>query len=72
MGAASGVSEALVTVLAVREGMIPPTVNHTRPDPACDLDYVPRVARRQLMEVALTLNRGIMGQHTAVVIRKTD
>ena len=44
---AAGSTEAIFTLLAIRDGIIPPTINYEEPDPECDLDYVPNVARRQ-------------------------
>ena len=46
LGAAGGV-EAIISVLAIKEGIIPPTINYETPDPECDLDYVPNEARKQ-------------------------
>ena len=48
LGAAGGV-EAIISVLAIKEGIIPPTMNYETPDPECDLDYVPNEARKQIL-----------------------
>ncbi|NIO69394.1 MAG: beta-ketoacyl-ACP synthase II [Anaerolineae bacterium] len=69
MGAAGAVS-GLAAVLAIRDGVIPPTINYETPDPECDLDYVPNVARPQEINAALINGFGFGGQNVAVIIRK--
>jgi 3-oxoacyl-[acyl-carrier-protein] synthase II len=69
MGAAGAVS-ALAAVLAIRDGVIPPTINYETPDPECDLDYVPNVARRQKVNATLINGFGFGGQNVAVIIRR--
>jgi 3-oxoacyl-[acyl-carrier-protein] synthase II len=66
MGAAGGV-EIGITALALRDGLLPPTINYEHPDPECDLDYIPNTARRQDITVALSNSMGF-GGHNAVVI----
>jgi 3-oxoacyl-[acyl-carrier-protein] synthase II len=66
MGAAGAV-EAMATVLALREQIIPPTINYETPDPACDLDYVPNVARPAALRVALSNSFGVGGQNACLV-----
>ncbi len=68
IGAAGGV-EAIISVLAIRHGVIPPTINYESPDPACDLDYVPNHARQAPVEVSLSNSLGF-GGHNATVIFK--
>ncbi len=68
LGAAGGV-EAIVSVLAIREGMIPPTINYKFPDPDCDLNYVPNQAERSKVRVALSNSLGF-GGHNACIIFK--
>jgi 3-oxoacyl-[acyl-carrier-protein] synthase II len=65
-GAAGGV-ESIATVLAVRDGILPPTINQTDPDPACDLDYVPNQARKAEVRFAMCNGFGF-GGHNAVVV----
>src|SRR3712207_9371548 len=52
---AAGAIEAMMCVLALRDGVLPPTINYREPDPDCDLDYVPNKARRVQVDVALRL-----------------
>jgi 3-oxoacyl-[acyl-carrier-protein] synthase II len=61
-GAAAAV-EAAVCVLALHYGMLPPTINYRTPDPECDLDYVPNVARKRDVEVALSNSMGLGGHN---------
>jgi 3-oxoacyl-[acyl-carrier-protein] synthase II len=60
---AAGVVEAIVCVLAIRDGKLPPTINYEHPDPECDLDYVPNVARERRVDVALTNSLGFGGHN---------
>src|SRR6266508_5607829 len=69
MGAAGSV-EALICALAIHDGRIPPTINLERPDPACDLDYVPNVAREAQINVALSNSIGLGGHNSAVILRR--
>jgi beta-ketoacyl-acyl-carrier-protein synthase II len=71
MGGA-GALEALVAVKAVREGVIPPTINYEVPDPDCDLDYVPNVARQAEVRAALSNSVGLGGHNAAVVFRRVE
>lgn len=66
---AAGAIEIAATVLALRHGFVPPTVNLDEPDPQCDLDYVPRVARERRLGVALSNSYGFGGNNTSVVLR---
>ncbi len=68
LGAAGGV-EAIVCVLAIRDGMIPPTINYSHPDPACDLDYVPNQAQRRKVRVAFSNSLGFGGHNACIVFK---
>jgi 3-oxoacyl-[acyl-carrier-protein] synthase II len=68
--AAGGAVEAIICLLAIRDGIVPPTINLENPDPGCDLDYVPNVAREQTVDIALSNSFGFGGQNTALVIRR--
>jgi 3-oxoacyl-[acyl-carrier-protein] synthase II len=69
LGAAGGV-EAAVTVLALRDQVLPPTINLENPDPACDLDCVPNVARRADLTYALSNSFGFGGTNAALLFRR--
>lgn len=67
---ASGGLEAMVCVLAIQEGIIPPTINYEQPDPDCDLDYVPNTARKAKVDVALSNSFGFGGHNATLVFKK--
>ena len=69
VGAAGGV-EAIISVLAIQRGVMPPTINYTTPDPDCDLDYVPNKARQATVEVALSNSLGFGGHNATVIFKK--
>jgi len=71
LGAAGAVS-ALSCVMAIVEGIVPPTINLTDPDPACDLDYIPNVSRELEVNVALANGFGFGGQNACAVFAKYD
>lgn len=71
LGAAGGV-EAGVLALALRDQIIPPTANYEKPDPDCDLDYVPNVARRRPMRFALSNSFGFGGTNAALIMKRYD
>jgi 3-oxoacyl-[acyl-carrier-protein] synthase II len=64
---AAGAIEAMMCVLALHEGVLPPTINYENPDPECDLDYVPNEARRVQVEVALSNAMGLGGHNGCVL-----
>jgi 3-oxoacyl-[acyl-carrier-protein] synthase II len=66
---AAGAVEAIFTVLAIRDGVIPPTINLENPDPACDLDFVPGAARKAPVSVALSNSFGFGGTNGSLVFR---
>ncbi|MDR1477965.1 MAG: beta-ketoacyl-[acyl-carrier-protein] synthase family protein [Planctomycetaceae bacterium] len=68
--AAAGVSELIYCILAMRDGIVPPTINYHTPDPDCDLDYVPNKARELKVDVALSNSFGFGGQNVTLVIKK--
>jgi 3-oxoacyl-[acyl-carrier-protein] synthase II len=65
---AAGAIEAMMCVLAIHEGVIPPTINYRHPDPECDLDYVPNEAREATVDVALSNAMGLGGHNGCVLI----
>jgi 3-oxoacyl-[acyl-carrier-protein] synthase II len=71
MGAAGAV-EAIATVLTLYHGVIPPTINYRHPDPECDLDYVPNVARKTEARVALSFNSGLGGHNGCAAFSKYE
>lgn len=71
MGAAGAV-EGLTCVLAVKHSIIPPTINYEHPDPDCDLDYVPNVARPAPVRVAMSNSMGLGGHNSSVVFRRYE
>jgi 3-oxoacyl-[acyl-carrier-protein] synthase II len=69
---AAGAIEAVICILAMRDGILPPTINQEVPDPACDLDYIPNTARKATVEYALTNSMGFGGHNVALVIRRRN
>jgi 3-oxoacyl-[acyl-carrier-protein] synthase II len=65
---AAGAIEAIMCVLALRDGVLPPTINYREPDPTCDLDYVPNEARRAQVDVALSNAMGLGGHNGCVLL----
>jgi 3-oxoacyl-[acyl-carrier-protein] synthase II len=66
--AAAGVTEAIVCLLAIRDNVLPPTINYENPDPECDLDYVPNTAREAKCDYALSNSFGFGGQNISLVM----
>ncbi len=71
LGAGGGV-EAIASVMAIKEGCIPPTINLENPDPDCDLDYVPNVPRSAKVDTAMSNAFGFGGHNTTVIFRRYD
>lgn len=67
---AAGAVEAVALALTLAEGVLPPTINHTHPDPDCDLDYVPNTAREMPVRTAVSTSFGFGGQNAALVMRR--
>ncbi len=71
LGAAGGI-EAAVTLLALREGILPPTINLEHPDPECDLDYVPNAARKATIRYAISNSMGFGGHNACLAFKKWE
>jgi 3-oxoacyl-[acyl-carrier-protein] synthase II len=69
---AAGAVEAMMCVLAIHEGVLPPTINYRTPDPECDLDYVPNEARRVKIDVALSNAMGLGGHNACVLVGSVE
>jgi 3-oxoacyl-[acyl-carrier-protein] synthase II len=69
---AAGAIEAMMCVLAIRDGVLPPTINYENPDPECDLDYVPNEARRAEVKIALSNAMGLGGHNGCVILSRLE
>ena len=69
LGAAGGI-EAIFSVLAIRDSILPPTINYETPDPECDLDYVPNTARPQAINTVMSNSLGFGGHNATIVLKK--
>jgi 3-oxoacyl-[acyl-carrier-protein] synthase II len=69
---AAGAIEAMMCVLAISEGVLPPTINYEHPDPECDLDYVPNEGREATIDVALSNAMGLGGHNACVLVGRVD
>ena len=70
MWAGAGVTEAIFSLLTITQGIIPPTVNLENPDPECDLDYVPNVARKAEVKIALSNSFGFGSTNATIIFGK--
>lgn len=67
---AAGSIEAVITILAIKHGVLPPTINLTHPDPGCDLDYVPNRARQLKIQTAMSNSFGFGGHNSVLIFRR--
>lgn len=66
---AAGAAEAVVCALALKEGILPPTIHYQEPDPSCDLDYIPNEARKSKVSLALSTSLGFGGHNACLAFR---
>ncbi len=69
---AAGAVEAIASALALKEGVAPPTIHYQQPDPDCDLDYVPNVARKENFTLSLSLSLGFGGHNGCLALRRLE
>ncbi|HJV44124.1 MAG TPA: beta-ketoacyl-ACP synthase II [Bacillota bacterium] len=69
---AAGAVEAIVCALTIKDQVIPPTINYETPDPACDLDYVPNVARKAKVDTTLSNSLGFGGHNATIILKKFE
>ncbi len=69
---AAGATEAVISLMALRDGIIPPTINYETPDPECDLDYVPNIARKADLKVIMSNSFGFGGTNGVIIFKKIE
>ncbi len=69
---AAGAIESLVCLLAMKDGVLPPTRNYVTPDPECDLDYIPNEARKQQVDYALSNSFGFGGHNVSLILKRVS
>lgn len=69
---AAGSTEAIFTLLSIRDGIMPPTINYEEADPQCDLDYVPNVARRKPFKIGMSNSFGFGGTNATLIFRRFE
>ncbi len=67
---AAGAVEAVISIMAIQTGIIPPTINLHNPDPECDLDYVPNEARKATVNIAMSNSMGFGGHNTCLIFKR--
>ncbi|GAI25086.1 unnamed protein product, partial [marine sediment metagenome] len=70
--AATGAQEIIISSLAIRDNIIPPTINLNNPDPECDLDYTPNIARKRNIDIVVSNSFGFGGQNAAIVLKRYE
>ncbi len=69
---AAGAVEAIAAILALKNGIIPPTIGYAEPDPECDLDYTPNIAKERNLDYAASVSLGFGGHNACIVFKKVD
>ena len=72
MFGATGAAELVASALALKEGIVPPTIGLEQPDPECDLDYTPITARKRDLDIAISNSLGFGGHNVCVALRRID
>ena len=70
--AAAGAVELIISIMALRQGVLPPTINYEVPDPECDLDYIPNVPREKRVRHILSNSFGFGGQNISLIVSRFD
>jgi 3-oxoacyl-[acyl-carrier-protein] synthase II len=70
--AAAGAIELLASIQTILNNIIPPTINYSQPDPECDLDYVPNICRKKVINTVLSNSFGFGGQNACIILKDTN